>query len=242
MTKRKQISKRTRFEVLKRDSFTCQYCGKMPPDVTLHIDHIKPVSKGGNNGMLNLVTSCVDCNLGKSNIELSDDSAVKKQQTQLAALSERKIQIEMMIDWKESLVNADELLVDSIEGLINKYLEPYEKSVNEHGKSLIRKSVKKNGYQKVFDSVESTYASTDDFSDNWSKSLKCYEKTKKPSIHYIKGILKNRLSYLNERKFYAEVNDIELTDATYEILLKAAKSANSIGDFWVAVDEVNTCQ
>lgn len=78
MTKRKNISKRARFEVLKRDAFTCQYCGKMPPDVTLHIDHIKPVSKGGSNGMLNLVTSCVDCNLGKSNIELSDDSAVKK--------------------------------------------------------------------------------------------------------------------------------------------------------------------
>jgi len=34
------ISKRDRFEVFKRDKFTCQYCGKAAPDVVLHIDHI----------------------------------------------------------------------------------------------------------------------------------------------------------------------------------------------------------
>ena len=47
MAKRKPISKKLRFEVFKRDSFTCQYCGKSAPDVVLHIDHIKPVKEGG---------------------------------------------------------------------------------------------------------------------------------------------------------------------------------------------------
>lgn len=47
MTKRKAISKKIRFEVFKRDSFTCQYCGEKAPDVILHVDHIDPVAKGG---------------------------------------------------------------------------------------------------------------------------------------------------------------------------------------------------
>ena len=98
MAERKAISKRMRFEVLKRDSFTCQYCGKQPPDTVLHIDHIKPVSKGGKNTILNLVTSCIDCNLGKSDVELSDDSAIKKQQSQLKMLAEKKAQVSMMVN------------------------------------------------------------------------------------------------------------------------------------------------
>lgn len=45
---RKPISKMLRFEVFKRDSFTCQYCGNMAPDIILEVDHINPVKNGGN--------------------------------------------------------------------------------------------------------------------------------------------------------------------------------------------------
>lgn len=47
--KRVPISKALRFEVFKRDSFTCQYCGRSAPEVVLEVDHIVPVSKGGTN-------------------------------------------------------------------------------------------------------------------------------------------------------------------------------------------------
>jgi hypothetical protein len=65
-TKRQAISKKTRFEVFKRDGFVCQYCGSHPPEVILEPDHINPVANGGGNDMDNLVTSCFDCNRGKS--------------------------------------------------------------------------------------------------------------------------------------------------------------------------------
>ncbi len=65
MADRKPISKKTRFEVFKRDKFTCQYCGRMSPDVILEVDHIKPVADGGTNKLINLITSCRDCNRGK---------------------------------------------------------------------------------------------------------------------------------------------------------------------------------
>lgn len=64
--KRKSLSKKTRFEVFKRDSFTCAYCGTTPPSVVLEIDHITPVAKGGDDSADNLITSCFDCNRGKS--------------------------------------------------------------------------------------------------------------------------------------------------------------------------------
>lgn len=60
-----------RFEVLERDIFTCQYCGRRAPDVQLQVDHIYPVIKGGVTEKHNLITSCSDCNNGKSDSILS---------------------------------------------------------------------------------------------------------------------------------------------------------------------------
>ena len=71
MPARKTISKKTRFEVFKRDSFICTYCGATPPRAILEIDHISPVSDGGNNNINNLTTACFDCNRGKSDRLLS---------------------------------------------------------------------------------------------------------------------------------------------------------------------------
>lgn len=60
------LSKKTRFEIFKRDGFTCQYCGKQPPDTVLEVDHINPVINGGDNDPMNLITSCFGCNRGKA--------------------------------------------------------------------------------------------------------------------------------------------------------------------------------
>jgi len=41
-------------------------CGKMPPEVKLHIDHKFPASKGGSSKFNNLQYLCKKCNLSKS--------------------------------------------------------------------------------------------------------------------------------------------------------------------------------
>ena len=66
MSSRKSTGKRLRFEVFKRDLFTCQYCGAQPPDVLLVIDHIEPVAAGGPETIDNLITACEACNQGKA--------------------------------------------------------------------------------------------------------------------------------------------------------------------------------
>ena len=65
--KRRAIPLGLRYQILVRDNSTCQCCGAKASDgIQLHIDHIKPVSKGGTNIKENLQTLCADCNLGKS--------------------------------------------------------------------------------------------------------------------------------------------------------------------------------
>ena len=59
------LSNKLRFAVLKRDNFTCQYCGRKPPEVILEVDHIIPISEGGETSLDNLITSCRQCNRGK---------------------------------------------------------------------------------------------------------------------------------------------------------------------------------
>jgi hypothetical protein len=61
-----RISKKIRFEVFKRDEFTCTYCGQKPPAVVLECDHVIPVAQDGPDSIENLTTSCFDCNRGKS--------------------------------------------------------------------------------------------------------------------------------------------------------------------------------
>jgi 5-methylcytosine-specific restriction endonuclease McrA len=54
---RVNLSKR---EIFRRDSHTCQYCGKRGGELT--IDHVVPRRMGGNHSWENLVTACPSCN------------------------------------------------------------------------------------------------------------------------------------------------------------------------------------
>lgn len=60
------VSKRLRYEVLRRDNHQCRYCGAAAPDATLTVDHVIPTALGGSDESSNLVAACVDCNAGKA--------------------------------------------------------------------------------------------------------------------------------------------------------------------------------
>lgn len=63
---RMKVNDSLRYDVLKRDGFKCQICGSSVNDgVKLHVDHIFPVSRGGQTTMNNLRTLCSRCNMGK---------------------------------------------------------------------------------------------------------------------------------------------------------------------------------
>lgn len=59
-----------RKNILHRDNYTCQYCGKV--SATLSLDHIIPKSKGGKSTWENVVAACVRCNTLKADKTLQE--------------------------------------------------------------------------------------------------------------------------------------------------------------------------
>jgi len=109
------LSKKIRFEVFKRDGFICQYCGGHPPAIILEVDHIIPVSKKGTDDIDNLVTSCFDCNRGKSNRELTSlpQSTIEKteelKEKEEQYLEYKKIQTKIKKRIQKEISDIDEI-------------------------------------------------------------------------------------------------------------------------------------
>lgn len=193
MAARKNISKKIRFEVFKRDGFTCQYCGRMAPDVVLEVDHINPVNNGGSNDILNLVTSCFECNRGKGKRKLSENNEIKKQQEQLKLLNTKREQLKLMIEWKKELENFENEQIGIIESLFENTTGA---DFTNHGKETIRKEIKKYGFDEVYKSTEialSTY-----FNEN-------EESSKNKAFEYIGRICSNR-KYQRDNPIVKDVN------------------------------------
>ena len=198
MTERKGLSKKLRFEVFKRDSFTCQYCGKSAPSIVLEVDHIKPVSKDGDNDITNLITSCVDCNRGKSDRELSDDAVVLKRKAQLDELQERREQIEMMMEWRNCLDDIKKQELDTLISYINsRLLNVY---LNEQGIQGMKASLRKYGLSEM---LESASISADQYiivDGEGTQDLKSIDKF----IDYIPRIARSRY-VIKEKPYMADL-------------------------------------
>jgi 5-methylcytosine-specific restriction endonuclease McrA len=55
----------TRRNIFYRDKNRCQYCGKVYQQRELNLDHIVPISRGGNSRWENVVCACIECNTRK---------------------------------------------------------------------------------------------------------------------------------------------------------------------------------
>lgn len=51
-----------RLKVFERDKYLCHHCGKQLTRFSATLDHLQPVSEGGDNSYGNLITACLQCN------------------------------------------------------------------------------------------------------------------------------------------------------------------------------------
>jgi hypothetical protein len=242
MKNRKQISKTARFEVFKRDSFTCQYCGRKAADVLLVIDHIEPVAKGGTNDLLNLITACKDCNAGKSDRQLSDSTVLDKQRQQLEELQERKEQIDMMFQWQKGLLGLDDQVIRQLTGFWSEQVPGY--SLNENGMKEIKRLNRKFDLDEIMAAMKIAAEQYLEFEDGkptkesveeaWRKvggvCVVRREEKKRPhmkKLRYIRGILRNRLSYLDEGRALQLLEGAFNVNASLDSLEKHAKSVRT---------------
>lgn len=147
---RKSISKKLRFEVFKRDSFTCQYCSAKPPKVPLEVDHIMPVCKGGKNNIDNLITACFDCNRGKSGNELTSIPQNLIEKTEI-----KKIAVQQYSEFQKILLKERkqmDLDIELVEGVYSSVFTEY--CFADKFKISVKKFIKELGVDEVIDSME----------------------------------------------------------------------------------------
>jgi hypothetical protein len=151
---RKTIGKKLRFEVLKRDSFKCRYCGKTAEQAPLHVDHVKPVAGGGTNDIMNLVTACAACNLGKRDIPLDDKSHATAARRQAEILQEQKEILEMMAEWRAGLRDLEgqkvSLLVEHWHAMTPGYV------INESFKPEFRRWLKRYSFEEITEALDTS--------------------------------------------------------------------------------------
>lgn len=109
------LSVRTRFEVFKRDRFTCSYCGGHPPDVLLECDHVIPRAAGGSDDMDNLVTACWNCNRGKSDRLLDEGDRPTVSAKTVEALEERLSQAKAYVELLSQLSNVTDAMFGRVQ-------------------------------------------------------------------------------------------------------------------------------
>jgi hypothetical protein len=239
VAKRKAISQSIRFEVFKRDLFTCQYCGKKAPDVILEVDHVNPVSKGGDNSLENLVTSCKECNRGKRNKKLSDMSAIEKSRKQLEELQERKNMIDMIFQWKKSLrdqyeeaaIKLSEILYDETGfGFTDDYLKMVATRVKKYGINIMIDSL----YTCIEQYYTGDKSSVEIIISKWFGTAQClYDEENDPrkaSITYIRNILNKSCRSFSVKEFYSTFPvwyKLEYKDEFIDI----ARKSSSIEEF-----------
>jgi 5-methylcytosine-specific restriction endonuclease McrA len=207
---RKSLSKRLRFEVFKRDKFTCQYCGQKAPDVVLECDHVHPVAEGGEDDLLNLVTACVGCNSGKGAVVLSDETAVKRQRAELDRLADRREQIEMLLEWSRGLAQTADAAIEAIVSRIHDCTGFF---INEHGRANIRRWLKKQDLRRLLEAIETSASQYVRSNSEGRVTQESFELafSKIPGIarisalppeekelYYIRGIARNRFEFIDQ--------------------------------------------
>lgn len=256
MTKRtrKPISKSLRFEVFKRDSFRCQYCGSEAPAVVLHVDHIVAVAKGGDNDVTNLITSCMPCNLGKSDVELSDHVAVAKARAQMDELQERREQLELMMQWRNGLRDIRSETVDQIAEYWSSVVKGYR--ANDNGRAKLGKYLEKFSQVEVCDAIDAAVESLE-YVDGKATPASVEIAFSKiagicrvrraaqtdpdiQELYYIRGILRKRLHYFDPVKALQYLRAARSWGVPMEDLGEMARTVRNWSQFVDWISDANT--
>lgn len=150
------LSKLTRFEIFKRDSFTCRYCGKKSPEAILEVDHVIPIAEGAGDEKENLTTACFDCNRGKGARPLTDLPNEPSLHEKTILIAEHELQVAEYNHWKAKQRKREDA---QISGFREKWVQKWNRD-DSWKESTIRNFLRKLGYDALLDIFEIVFEDT----------------------------------------------------------------------------------
>lgn len=220
----RKVSNSLRFEVFQRDEHTCQYCGRKAPEVELQADHLVPVARGGTDDFENLVTSCRECNSGKSAKLIKhftkgytkEEWRERIRQKRAQMLKERRSQIENVVQFWAECRNTKSVSQYDIEAIYS-FVERYEP---EWIKAAIRVAAQKqpSNYSKYVAGILRNWAEMGppeyvaDPAGAHDKALESKKATQK-QIDYIAALLDKLGLTLEESYHKTDFEELTMLDA-----------------------------
>jgi hypothetical protein len=202
---------------------------------------------------MNLITSCLECNSGKSNRRLKDDTVLEKQRKQLEELQERKEQLEMLMQWQKALLTLERESTSQAAEYWAELVHPFQ--LTESGEHELSKLLHKYSVTDVLEAMKiaaKQYVEIEDGKPTPESVNKAWDyvgricrvkqsdkdKPYLKDILYIRGILRKRLSYCNEREALELLEQAVESGIDVEQLKRNAKSARNWTQWRGEMDEM----
>lgn len=233
--KRSAIGNKLRFSIYERDNFCCQYCGKNPQDhdIVLNLDHAISVKDGGDESPDNLITSCFECNSGKSAKSVVIKKEERDIEKELQMANDRLSQIKAMIKSRNKLeqTNAE------LEVLEFRFLDPLKDYSDKDGETVcynkilkLCKNQKSQGcsieiLKNAFDVISDKFLTQEsidviDVVKYFGATVRNMKMPKEEqerirAINSLKWKCVNKFHYFNESMYYALVKDVDIDIIDY---------------------------
>jgi len=187
------ITKKIRFEVFKRDNFTCRYCGRKTPEVILEVDHIIPVSKGGTDDFENLITACFECNRGKGGELLTNVLLEKDIHDETVLLAEREMQLAEYNYIRKRIREREDREIEELKAYFSENFNypGYAEQSFQKIVPTIRECLKYISYVDIMDFIDLAIERTSDDTRGMYHN--------DAAAKYLVGILRNKIRYREGR-------------------------------------------
>jgi hypothetical protein len=143
-----EIEEQFYLNILKRDLFSCIFCGSKSPENTLYVFRLKE----NKNNFPAYVTSCFDCSEIESNKTIYNDLIKEKHVKKAERIKESRKQLEQQIEWKKSFPNYKAEIFELIISYINGKIKPV--FLQEDGVKIVSDWENKYGLEKLIDAID----------------------------------------------------------------------------------------
>lgn len=213
-------SKKLRFSIFKRDNFTCQYCGKAPPNAILEVDHVVSRKDGGGDEEINLITACFTCNRGKGKRSVGVDKLRKGGlKKEIEILKEEKDQLVAYYDFLKQRNKYEKQKLNVFQAAW-KEASGDSNSLTESGLKSIIRLTENYRAEDIFRAIKITWDKKwgDNHNDQFKymcgvlKNLKLErdspeEADRLKKAHSVKYKISHACGYFNEKIYWKWVND-----------------------------------